>query len=113
MKNILIIVGLVLASITSQSQTLCVWKGGAPGREKDWNCTRNWVNGKVPTLQSDVFIPDLPTTRKFFPEIYSNVKCHLIKLEFCYHIIDIMPNQSEDYYRELDMKLKAIASSTP
>lgn len=113
MKNILVIVGLVLVSITSQSQNLCVWQGGAPGREKDWNCSRNWVNGSVPTKNSDVYIPELLTTKDFLPVIAMNLECRLIRLEYRNHIIDIIPNQNVAFYRDLEMKLYSIASNSP
>lgn len=50
---------LILAAgfhMSLQAQKTATWKGGAPGRNNDWNCAANWKEGRVPNEFSDVLI---------------------------------------------------------
>ncbi|MCB9314897.1 MAG: hypothetical protein H6569_02040 [Lewinellaceae bacterium] len=67
MKNASILFAATLAlflgfNISLNAQKTTTWKGGAPGRAQDWNCPKNWSDGRVPDTFSDVVIPDVSTT---------------------------------------------------
>ncbi|MBL7776204.1 MAG: hypothetical protein JNK89_09390 [Saprospiraceae bacterium] len=56
-------------NLSLQAQKTATWKGGAPGRAHDWNCPKNWSDGRVPDAFSDVVIPDVSTTSFAAPVI--------------------------------------------
>lgn len=60
---------LLLASAAVHAQKTVTWKGGAPGRETEWNCPKNWSSGAVPNCFSDVIIPDVSTASNRYPII--------------------------------------------
>lgn len=56
LKNTMLLLVLGLPSALS-AQKQATWKGGAPGRSTDWNCSANWKEGRVPNVFCDVVIP--------------------------------------------------------
>ena len=59
---------LFAANLSSlQAQTTNVWKGGFPGRETDWNQSRNWSLGKTPDVFDRVIIPDVSASTQKYP----------------------------------------------
>lgn len=63
---------IFLANLNSVSaQMTATWKGGAPGRGSDWNCSKNWKEGRVPNEFSHVIIPDVSSSTFSYPVIES------------------------------------------
>ncbi len=72
MKIALFIISIFLFSgspISLFSQKTATWQGGAPGRPTDWNCAKNWKEGRVPDDFSNVIIPGVSTTTCASPVI--------------------------------------------
>lgn len=75
MKNLSLVAGLLsmlFITVCSQhvtAQRSNTWLGGTPGMENDWNCPRNWSQGRVPDEFSDVIIPDVSSTSLANPVI--------------------------------------------
>ena len=82
MKSIFI--SMVLISIfsnDSHAQIQASWIGGYPSRPRDWNCSANWSNNKVPNEFTDVHISNVEAYRFQYPvEINSNVVVHSLSL---------------------------------
>ncbi len=53
------------------AQKTATWKGGTPGRGSDWNCPKNWKEGRVPNEFSHVIIPDVSSSTFSYPVIES------------------------------------------
>lgn len=53
------------------AQKVATWKGGTPGRNTDWYCATNWIEGRVPNEFSQVIIPDVSTTTSSAPVLGS------------------------------------------
>lgn len=51
------------------SQQFIIWKGGTPGQENAWECTKNWSKCRVPDEFSNVVIPDVSTASNCPPVI--------------------------------------------
>ncbi len=49
------------------------WRGGFPGHETDWECARNWSDGRIPDDMDNVLIPDCSTRGNFYPVIRTKV----------------------------------------
>ena len=73
MKNSIFIALISILAITdsASAQTTNVWKGGFPGRENDWNCSKNWSLGKTPDVFDNVVIPDVSTSTRRYPVVSS------------------------------------------
>ncbi|MBP9120305.1 MAG: hypothetical protein KBF59_05525 [Ignavibacterium sp.] len=68
----------IFISIELNAQKLTEWRGGAPGRERDWNCSKNWSTGRVPDEFSDVIIPDCSGRGGFYPVVKDVVEVNSI-----------------------------------
>lgn len=69
-KSINLIFGFfLLFSVAASAQKVNVWRGGAPGHEKDWFFFKNWSMGRVPTEFDYVIIPDVFTSTADYPVI--------------------------------------------
>lgn len=65
----LVVVLLSLTAFSGFGQISAQWKGGHPGRPKDWTCASNWSNNKVPNEFTDVIITEQDITYNNYPEI--------------------------------------------
>lgn len=63
------------------AQKAITWKGGAPGRETQWQCPGNWSENKVPNEFSDVVIPDISTRGLNYPVLNDVAEVHSLRLE--------------------------------
>lgn len=65
------LITIITLTVSANAQTANVWKGGFPGHENDWNCSKNWSLGKTPDVFDNVVIPDVSTTTRRYPVIAS------------------------------------------
>ena len=54
---------------TAQAQIANTWKGGTPGQETNWACSRNWSLGRIPDAFHNVVIADVSTSTGKYPII--------------------------------------------
>lgn len=76
--RILIVFSVVIFLIqivpqTTSAQIANTWKGGTPGQETNWACSKNWSLGRIPDVFDNVIIPDVSTGFKKFPVINSGL----------------------------------------
>ncbi len=65
---------ILLTQIVPQNaaaQIANTWKGGTPGQETNWDCSKNWSLGRIPDAFDNVIIPDVTTSARKFPVIQS------------------------------------------
>lgn len=62
---------LLTLSTTAFAQKSSTWKGGTPGQENNWNCSKNWSTNAVPDDFSNVIIPDVSSATQAMPVIKS------------------------------------------
>ena len=78
MKNAICFLTLTLLlsgfQVSLSAQKQATWKGGAPGRSADWNCAGNWAEGRVPSVFSDVLIPNVLAVSGVEPVIQGPVE---------------------------------------
>lgn len=55
----------------SNAQRNNIQKGGTPGQETNWACSKNWSLCKVPDVFQNVIIPDVSTRSQKYPIIKS------------------------------------------
>ncbi len=70
---------LIFIAGTAISQQTTTWKGGTPGRTSQWDCPRNWEEGRVPDDVSNVFIPDVSSKSQCYP-ILAGKTCRINSL---------------------------------
>jgi hypothetical protein len=58
---------------TANAQIVNTWKGGTPGQENNWACSKNWSLGRIPGVFDNVIIPDVSTGSQKFPVINSGL----------------------------------------
>jgi hypothetical protein len=58
---------------TAKAQIANIWKGGTPGQETNWACSKNWSLGRIPDVFDNVIIPDVSTGSQKFPVINSGL----------------------------------------
>jgi hypothetical protein len=54
---------------TAQAQIANTWKGGTPGQETNWACSKNWSLGRIPDAFHNVVISDVSTSTGKYPVI--------------------------------------------
>ena len=54
---------------TATAQIANTWKGGTPGQETNWACSRNWSLGRIPDAFHNVVIADVSTSTGKYPVI--------------------------------------------
>lgn len=64
---------LALPPMTTDAQRIATWQGGAAGKPNDWNCSRNWREGRVPNEMSDVVVGDVSSASRCLPIVCSPV----------------------------------------
>ena len=71
-KSFLILLNLCLFISMTFAQS--VWVGGSPGKETDWNTSKNWSDNRIPDWSDYVVIPDVSTQSGYFPVITKPVE---------------------------------------
>lgn len=69
----LVILLTQIAPQTAAAQIANTWKGGTPGQETNWACSKNWSLGRIPDAFDNVSIPDITTSARKFPVIQSGL----------------------------------------
>jgi hypothetical protein len=54
---------------TVSAQIITTWKGGIPGQESKWDCSKNWSRGRIPDIFDNVIIPNVSTGSQKYPII--------------------------------------------
>ncbi|MCO6462075.1 MAG: hypothetical protein J5I59_11780 [Saprospiraceae bacterium] len=80
MKNLFIILFCLVLTSVVRGQKITEWRGGTPGRERDWNCSKNWSHGKVPDEFSDVIISDCSSRGNFYPVIKGVIEYNSVRI---------------------------------
>jgi hypothetical protein len=62
-----------IAPQSANAQIVNKWKGGTPGQETNWSCSRNWSLGRIPDVFDNVIIADVSTGSQKFPVIKSGL----------------------------------------
>lgn len=74
MRFLLLISIVLMMHIMPQkviAQIVNTWRGGTPGLETNWACSKNWSLGRIPNEFHNVIIPDVSTGSGKFPIITS------------------------------------------
>jgi hypothetical protein len=53
----------------ANAQTTNTWKGGTPGQESNWACSKNWSLNRIPDAFHHVVISDVSTSTGKYPVI--------------------------------------------
>lgn len=56
------------SALTAQVEN--IWKGGAPGQERDWDQAANWSLNRIPGEFDIAVIPDCSTRGGFYPVVW-------------------------------------------
>jgi hypothetical protein len=54
-----------------------IWVGGSNGAETDWNTPGNWDDGRVPTVATNVIIPE---GSDFYPVVSGSLNCQDVEI---------------------------------
>ncbi len=80
MKTLLIAI-LTLATTTLFAQNTVIWKGGTPGKENNWNESKNWSDNQVPDENTNVIIKAMNTGHFAQPVVDEAVEVASIELQ--------------------------------
>ncbi|MCB0520866.1 MAG: hypothetical protein H6577_21210 [Lewinellaceae bacterium] len=72
---------LFLSIPFTQGQRTLNWMGGTPGHETDWQCPKNWYEGRLPDEFSNVSIADVSTRSLVYPVLKDAVWINSLRLE--------------------------------
>jgi hypothetical protein len=79
MKTLIIAI-LTLVSTTLFAQNTVTWKGGTPGKETQWNESKNWSDNQVPDENTNVIIKFMNTGHFAQPVVEESVEVGSIEL---------------------------------
>ena len=69
----IVIFAMHLVPQTATAQIVNTWRGGTPGQETNWACSKNWSLSRVPDAFHNVIIPNVSTGSGKFPVIQSGM----------------------------------------
>ena len=63
------LIAINICCLISMINAQSIWVGGSPGKETDWNTSKNWSNNRIPDWSDYVIIPDVSSQSGYFPII--------------------------------------------
>lgn len=78
---LIVAVSMLLSVPFAQGQRASQWVGGTPGQANNWQCPKNWLDGRLPDEFSNVFIPDVSTRSLAYPVLAEVVWINSLRME--------------------------------